>query len=583
MNKLTKHSLQWFYNLLEQGECDILDFKEHLDDKLVFGKSTKNYAPKYDELSRDVVAFANYKGGFILFGIIDKTKALNRDFKLNEKQTFNLISQIQDRTFPSITLKAHRLQVEDTTLLVLEIPFTKQIHRTSKGEYLIRSNDGNRAIEPYEFSTIQAEKEIIIFDQKVWDLELKSTEMDKNGYPVPGWQSLSKTRELFSRIKTERPDSPYLKKDFTEFADTLGLIKEENKKEYPTTTGILFIGTFKALKEIPFNQINYVRFYNDDTYTPFEYNGNLTDIIDDCFKQLKSEIKVTEFHFGLFREYIEDYPEVVIRELLVNAVAHRDYSRQQLIEIRKYPDYLEIESPGRFPAGVNEQNYLKKTNPRNPRIIDILRELKYAEKAGSGFDKIFTTLLSQGKSIPEVIQTEHSLIFRVNAEVNAHKIAELALDYKRRNKEEIGLDKLLVLKAIYSGGKVTFQELSQQPFINEKKLRRILEKLESIDFIEKTGKTSGMKYIIHKSKLATTDEKINYSKQKKQAKERQKEAILRYLDSMDEIDNESARKLLNLSNSDVYYVSRLFAEMKKSQLIKVKRREHRKILYKRIR
>lgn len=46
-------------SLLERGECDIVDFKEQLEDKKVFGKSLKNFAPKYDEMARDVVAFAN--------------------------------------------------------------------------------------------------------------------------------------------------------------------------------------------------------------------------------------------------------------------------------------------------------------------------------------------------------------------------------------------------------------------------------------------------------------------------------------------------------------------------------------------
>jgi len=45
MVKLTRHSIQWFYELLEKGECDTIDFKEQLEDKLIFGKSYKNFAP----------------------------------------------------------------------------------------------------------------------------------------------------------------------------------------------------------------------------------------------------------------------------------------------------------------------------------------------------------------------------------------------------------------------------------------------------------------------------------------------------------------------------------------------------------
>jgi len=561
MEKLTRHSIQWFYNLLAKGECEILDFKEQLEDTVVFGKALKNFAPKYDELAKDVVAFANKKGGFLFIGIEDKTKEVNPEFDFNDTKVFELIRQIQDRTVPSITLKPHRLKVENKELLVLEVPFTPQLHRTSKSEYLIRSNDGNRPIETYEMATVQAEKGLIVYDQKTWDLPFTSKETDKQGNPIPGWQDIARTRDLFLRIQREKPQSPYLKNNSPEFTETLGLIKEENSKPLPTTTGILFIGNQKALKELPYNQIKYIRYYEDGTYTPFEYSGNLIDIADACFQQLKSETKVKEFHFGLFREYIEDYPEVVLRELLINAIAHRDYSRQQIIEIRKYPNYLEFESPGHFPQGINETNFLRKTNPRNPGIMDVLREINYAEKAGSGFDKIFTALLSKGKKLPQPIQTENSILLRVDADMYSEKLAELSLLYKQTTKRDIDLEKLIVLNHIFTGQKLTFQQLEQLPFVNNYQLRKILGELQEIEFIETTGRTSGLKYIIHKSKLIDVDDKISYSKLKKQERAEQIESVIRYLKTADDIDNEAARKILNIPDTNASYVSRLFAEM----------------------
>jgi hypothetical protein len=59
MEKLTKHSIQWFYNLLAKGECETLDFKEQLEDKSVFGKAVKWFAPKYEDLAKVSDAFAN--------------------------------------------------------------------------------------------------------------------------------------------------------------------------------------------------------------------------------------------------------------------------------------------------------------------------------------------------------------------------------------------------------------------------------------------------------------------------------------------------------------------------------------------
>lgn len=582
MQKLTKHSIQWFYNLLDKGECDILDFKEQLDDKLIFGKSMKSYAPKYEELARDVVAFANKKGGFLFIGIVDDTKELNTEFKYIDAKVFELIHQIQDRTFPSITLRSHKLKIKEQEVLILEIPFSTQMHRTSKGEYIIRSNDGNRAIEPHEIATIQSEKGLIVYDQKTWNLQLKSTAIDIQGNPIPGWQDIKRTRTLWSTISSINPKSSYLKNTPNEFAETLGLVKEENHELLPTTTGILFIGNQKALKELPYNQIKYIRYYEDGTYKPFEYTGNLIEIADACFNQLKSEMKIKEFHFGLFREYIEDYPEIVLREMLINAIAHRDYSRQQIIEIRKYPTYIEFESPGNFPQGIDETNFLRKTNPRNPNIMDVLREVNLAEKAGSGFDKIFTALLSKGKQLPQPIQSAHSIVFRINADIYSEKLAELSYLYKQITKLDIDLEKLIVLNSIYTNSKITFQELEKSPFVNTYQLRLILKELQDLEFIETSGKTSGVKYIIHKSKLESTEDKISYSKLKKQEKGRQIEAIIRYLETADEIDNEGARKLLVLVDTDISHVSRLFAEMKEQNLIQELRRDNRKIWYERV-
>jgi predicted HTH transcriptional regulator len=582
MKKETRLSIQWFYDLLEKGECDFIDFKEQLEDKLSFGKSLKNFAPNYEEMARDVVAFANLKGGFIVVGIIDGSKELNASFTWDDKKLFGLIKQVQNRTQPSITLKPHKVKVNQTDLLILEIPFSNQLHRTSRGEYLIRNNDGNRSIEPHEMSTIQAEKGLIVYDAKVWKLYYKSTVNDNQGNPIPGWQDIDRTRDLYQRIKQIKPQSPYLKNSADEFTETLGLVKEEDQQKWPTTAGILFLGNQKALREIPYNQIKYIRYYEDGTYTPHEYSGNLIQVADECFAQLKSEIKLKEFHFGLFREYIEDYPEVVLRELLINAIAHRDYSRQQIIEIRKYPNYIEFESPGHFPQGIDESNYLRKTNPRNPAIMDVLREINYAEKAGSGFDKVFTALLSKGKRLPQPVQSEHSIVFRVEADVYAETIVELGLHYKKLTQKEIDLEKLLVLNSIYMGERLTFAELEKMPFVNTYQLRRILEELQELELIEATGKTSGMKYIIHKNMLETTEDKISYTKQKKQEKARQIEAILRYLDSVGEIDNREARKLLVLPDESASYISRLFAEMQEQNLIELAAEiRHNQRVYKR--
>lgn len=547
MKKHTKLSLPWFYELLDKGECDVMDFKESLEDRETFGKSQKNFSSSYDELARDTVAFANKKGGFLFVGIEDKSKEVNNDFKYDNSKIFELIKQVQDRTRPSITLVPHSLKINGVTLLVLEIPFSTNLHSTTKGEYLIRSNNGNRAIQPNEMATILSEKGTVIFDQQTWN--------------VKNWQDNDRVQELQKRIRLARADSPYLKDNLEDFNDVLSLSKDTDEGIKPTTTGILFTGTDKALKELPFATIKYIRYFDNGTYRPYEWSGNLIEVADACFNQLKAEIQQVEMNFGLFHETIEDYSEVVIREILINAIGHRDYSRQQIIEIRKYSDYIEFESPGLFPEGITIDNFLWKTNPRNPEIMDIFRAIKYAEKAGSGWDKVFTELLSKGKSLPVPQETETSVIFRVEAAMVSDKLVELTRQFQQLTDRQPSVEQLLILNELVNRKSCSVKQLQSTKFINARQIHTALQGLIDLELVEATGTGSGTKYIIHKKHNVSIKDKVQYSQLKKQDKARQKEAILRYLDEITSINNSEARVLLKLPPKDVSYVSRLFKAM----------------------
>lgn len=572
MKKRTKLSVQWFYSLLERGECDILDFKEQLNDKTAFGRSLKNFSPKYDETAKDVVAFANNKGGFLFIGIVDGTKEINKDFVYNKEKVYDLIRQIQDRTEPTITLIPHKINVEGKDLLVLEVPFSTQLHRTSRGEFLIRSNDGNRAIEPYEMATIMSEKGLIVYDQKSWRISGE-------------WLDEKRLSNLRDMIAAKNAESPYLNKSLDDFLDSLGMTREEGEETLPTTTGLLFVGNQTALRELPFYEVRYIHYFEDGTYKPYEFKGNIIEVAKACFNQLKAEIKQKEYIFGLFREYVEDYSEIVIRELLINALAHRSLSRQQIVEIRKYDEdgYLEIESPGRFPEGVTVNNYLRKTNPRNPYVMDILREIGLAEKAGSGFDKIFTDLLKKGKSLPEPEETETSVIFRIKSNIVSEKLIELSLLYENQVGKPMKLNELLILSEVVNRKRIKVSDLANMPNMGAYRVESVIERLCGLEFLEPSGKTSGLSYILHISKRKDIDDKIDYVKSKKQEKARQKEAILRYLDSIPTINNTEARQLLSLPEKDRSKVSRLFAELiSENEIVQTKESTVNNVKYKRL-
>lgn len=92
-----------------------------------------------------------------------------------------------------------------------------------------------------------------------------------------------------------------------------------------------------------------------------------------------------------------------------------------------------------------------------------------------------------------------------------------------------------------------------------------------------------MSYILHITKRKSTEDKIDYVKAKKQDKARQKEAILRYLDSIDTINNREARALLKLQEKDGFTVSRLFAELvAENEIVQTKDSVPNNVKYKRL-
>lgn len=150
-------------------------------------------------------------------------------------------------------------------------------------------------------ATIMAEKGMIVYDQKTWNIS-------------GDWLDAKRMSELRDMLETKNPNSPYLEKNDDDFLDSLALTKEEDGRILPTTTGILFVGNAKALRELPYYEVKYIHYYSDGTYKPYEFKGNIISVAKECFAQLKSEIKQKEYIFGLFREFVEDYSEIVIRE-----------------------------------------------------------------------------------------------------------------------------------------------------------------------------------------------------------------------------------------------------------------------------
>lgn len=125
-----------------------------------------------------------------------------------------------------------------------------------------------------------------------------------------------------------------------------------------------------------------------------------------------------EFPQGLFRNKIRHYDERVLRELLINAIAHKSYTISGDIFIKVYSNRLEIVNPGGLPLGITKDNILHSTHRRNPHLIRIFHDLKLMEGEGSGYNLIYEITSRDSKEFPIPVSdynttsvTQYSKIF----------------------------------------------------------------------------------------------------------------------------------------------------------------------------
>jgi len=149
-----------------------------------------------------------------------------------------------------------------------------------------------------------------------------------------------------------------------------------------------------------------------------QIRGDLMSIIDRSVDLLWARTEHRTQILGTERIEEHAYPQVVLRELTVNAVVHRDWSYAgSYIRIQIFPDRIEWISPGGFPGrapnGVSLETLLHAQVSRNPALAQILYDSGRVESFGMGIDTTLAALQDQGSRMPEVYDNGDIFLFRV--------------------------------------------------------------------------------------------------------------------------------------------------------------------------
>ncbi|MBI2195149.1 MAG: putative DNA binding domain-containing protein [Planctomycetes bacterium] len=448
-----------------------------------------------EELAKDCVAFANSTGGRLLIGIEKEADEPPAGQHVDDSWLERLPQRISQLTL-NVGTAAQKVTAENggECLELRVFRNAQSIASTSDGRYFIRASDESRPLLPDELSRLMNDKTAY-----VW--EALTTKRAPRSQADP-----AKEKAFLESIRASERVSPFVKeKPDTELLDYYLLAKGE----YLTSLGILWIGRREdratllyapAIQFIKYDETG--RKVNKLLWDDFSLNPQ--ELIEVVWSEVPDWRESYEIPDGLFRKSVPHYDEVVVRELLANALVHRPYTQRGDIFLNLYPDRLEVHNPGLLPLGVTPQNILHTTVKRNEHLAKVFYDLKLMEREGSGYDRMYEVLLASGKPLPQVREGDD----RVAVTVEKRIIDPVIVDFVAKADQAFQLSQR---------ERISLGLLAQHESLTARELAKLLELRQTADLphwlgnlieaklIRTRGRTKGMEYHVDPKVLRELD------------------------------------------------------------------------------
>ncbi len=234
------------------------------------------------------------------------------------------------------------------------------------------------------------------------------------------------------------------------------------------------------------------------TYVKRDITGSLPVQLRQAEEFLHANLKTVVRLVGLQHEECPEYPFEAVRELLVNAVAHRDYNLQgDNIHLNIFSNRLEISSPGTLPGPVTLKNLLEARFARNAIISQVLSDLGFVERLGYGLDRVVEVCRNAGLLPPQF--EELAGTFRVTLFSSWRGVDEGTRlpDLSIYRQMGINSRQQLALTQLATWGRISSHEYQALcPDVHTETLRRDLADLVSKGIIIKVGDKKATYYIL---------------------------------------------------------------------------------------
>ena len=506
------------------------------------------------EIFEAVVAFANTEGGDLYLGIEDDGEVTGVH-KLHESVT-TVSAFIANNTMPPVSVRAEIIE-DKYPVLKISVPKSYSgIVATISGKTIYRrlKADGepeNVALYPSMFAT------------RLSDLRL----LDYSAMPL--LQSNIKDFDPLEVERLKRLITAYNgEKNLLDLSDedlykALGLVREQNNTLYPTITGILLVGKIEAIKRhVPTHAAVFQVLEGTDVKNNDDFVLPLLQTIERLNNNLEARNPEEEIQMGLFRMSIPEFDKRAIREALVNAFSHRDYSKMGRVRVTVNDDGLTIANPGGFIEGVSINNLLTaEPHGRNPQLADALKRIGLAERTGRGIDRIFEGSLLFGRPLPDyTASTSVTVSLFIQRSKPDKQIAQLVSNEQNRLGRPLSLNSLLVLNTLKDLPKSTVSQIAEAISISEIAIKAILDNYIGAGIVEGFGNGKNKTYILSPKVYRTQAAKIGYVRQVDIDETRYPELIINLAKNTDFLSRADVVQLLHVSPSKAYNLLKKLVE-----------------------
>ena len=419
--------------IIKIGEGYTIEFKEKIS----------------DSIAKDICAFANSSGGKIILGVRDKTGEI-----VGFKLTNNIKSKIQNyarNLEPSLIVNLEQIK----NLTVIYVPEGKEKPYFVNGRCYLRQGANSQQLSRDEIRNFFQKTNLIRFDRKL-NHEFNLIE-DFNDKAFSGF------------VENARIDKSL---GIEHILKNLNLLEDG----VLTNAGVLFFA--KSIRKFFLNSVITAVLYQGyeriDILDRQDFEKDFITNLAGIIKFLLRNLRVKSIIKGLKRYDIPEFSEEVLREIVLNAMVHRDYFSEGRILIEIFKDRVEVSNPGGL---LFEKELLgKKSITRNPLLADLVYRMGLVEKIGSGINKIRRVLGDN------VIFEDEGDGFRVT-------LKRETIENVPENVPESRPDN--IIRLMKNNPKITIKEISRILKVNEKTIKRDIKKLKEDRKIKRVGPDKG--------------------------------------------------------------------------------------------